>query len=300
MASVVTGASGYIGRYLARHLLDRGEQVRTVTTHVNRPSPFGNAIEVFPYDFARPDELTEHLRGASTLYNTYWVRFNHAGVTFQQAVANTRILFECVRRAGVERIVHISVTHATDSALPYYVGKAQQERELARCGVPYSIVRPTLVFAQGDILVNNIAWLMRRFPVFPIFGSGSYRVQPVSAEDLAQIAVSSAEVASGTCIDAIGPENYTFEELVRLITLHVKPGEAFIHMPPRLGIALGSLIGLAVGDVVLTGDELEGLMANLLTSSQTPNGPTRFSEWIQQNKTSVGTSYASELGRHFR
>ncbi len=299
MSSVVTGAFGYIGQYIAQHLLEQGESVRTITTHPNKPNPFGRAVQALPFDFDQPDDLVDHLRGASTLYNTYWVRFEHGGATFQQAVANTRILFESAKRAGIERIVHISVTHATDSRLPYYVGKAQQECELVRCGVPYSIVRPTLVFGPGDILVNNIAWLIRQFPVFPIFGSGRYRVQPIYAEDLAAIAVESAKEDHCVTLDAIGPENWTFHDFVHCIASQIKPGERFTTVPPWAGIALGRLIGLAVRDVLLTRDELQGLMDNLLTSSQNPNGPTRFSEWLAANREQVGTAYSSELARHF-
>ena len=173
MASVVTGAFGYIGKYIARHLLDRGEQVTTITAHPDKPNPFGANVKAFPYNFDRPDELTASLQGAATLYNTYWVRFEYGGVTFRQAVQNTVTLFNCAKAAGIRKIVHISVTHASpDSRLPYYAGKGLQESALINSGVPYSIVRPTLVFGKEDILVNNIAWLIRTFPVFPIFGSG--------------------------------------------------------------------------------------------------------------------------------
>jgi uncharacterized protein YbjT (DUF2867 family) len=299
MSSVVTGAFGYIGRSIAQHLLDQGESVRTVTTHPNKPNPFGRAVQAFPFDFDRPDELVEHLRGAATLYNTYWVRFEYGGATFQQAVANTRILFDCAKKAGIERIVHISVTHAADSPLPYYVGKAQQERELVRVGVPYTIVRPTLVFGPGDILVNNIAWLIRQFPVFPIFGSGRYRIQPIYVQDLASIVVGSATGNECMTLDAIGPEDWTFHDFVHLIASQIKPGERFVTVPPWAGIALGRLVSFVVRDVILTRDELQGLMDNLLTSSQNPNGPTRFSEWLAAHRAQLGTAYSSELARHF-
>lgn len=300
MASVVTGAFGYIGRFIAQYLLERGEQVKTITTHTSRPNPFGRPMDAFPYDFDRPDRLTANLSGTSTLYNNYWVRFEYGGATFRQAVQNTTILFECAKRAGVGKIVHISVTNPSPtSSLPYYAGKALQELALANSGVPYTIVRPTLVFGEGDILVNNIAWLIRRFPIFPIFGSGTYRVQPVFGRDLAAIAVGCA-TETIACIDAIGPEVYTFEEFVRLIARTIKPSTRFMHIPPSLGIALGKLIGLAVRDVILTRDELQGLSQNLLTSSQSPNGTTRFSEWLASNREKVGATYASELARHFR
>ncbi len=299
--NVVTGAFGYIGRYIARHLLDLGEPVRTITTHPDKPNPFGSAVEAFPYHFDQPDRLTESLNGATTLYNTYWVRFEYGGATFKQAVQNTNTLFECARRAGVRKIVHISVTQASvNSRLPYYQGKGLQEQALIDSGVPYSIVRPTLVFGKEDILVNNIAWLIRTFPVFPIFGSGKYRLQPVFVGDLASIAVSSAGEAGPALLDAIGPEVFTFEEMVRLMASRIKPGIKLVHLAPATGILMGHLIGLGLRDIVLTRDELQGLMDELLTSEQAPNGASRFSEWLEANKEQVGRDYSSEIGRHFK
>jgi uncharacterized protein YbjT (DUF2867 family) len=298
--NVVTGAFGYIGKYITRHLLEQGESVRTITTHPDKPNPFGDAVKAFPLNFAQPDALTENLHGASVLYNTYWIRFPYGGATFEQAVQNTATLFNCAKEAGVRRIVHISVTHSTDSDLPYYRGKAQQEQALIDCGVPYSIVRPTLVFGREDILVNNIGWLIRKFPVFPIFGSGHYKVQPVFVEDLARIAVASAGEPGNITLDAIGPETINFEGLVRLIAAKIKPGVALAHIPPSLGILLGKLIGLGLGDVILTRDELKGLMDELLTSKQAPNGGTRFTDWLETNGIELGSAYSSEIRRHFK
>jgi NADH dehydrogenase len=298
---VVTGAFGYIGRYIAAALLEQGRQVRTITTHPDKPDPFNGTVEAFPYSFHDRRRLTETLAGAEVLYNTYWIRFPYAGQTYESALENTRTLFACAADAAVRRVVHISVTQAsTDSDLPYYRGKGLQEAMLGETGVPYSIVRPTLVFGREDILVNNIAWLIRTFPVFPIFGSGAYRVQPVFVEDLARIAVQASSAPSGTAVDAVGPELFTFEALVRLIARTLGRKTMFLKVPPAAGIFAGKVIGLALGDVVLTAGELQGLMAGLLTSQQPPNAPARFSEWLERNASTVGSRYSSELARHFR
>lgn len=299
--NVVTGAFGYIGRYIARRLLESGEAVRTITTHPDKPNPFGPAVEAFPYNFDQPNELVASLRGATALYNTYWIRFEHGGMTFQQAVQNTHTLFECARQAGVKRIIHISVTKASlESRLPYYRGKALQEQALMDSGVSYAIVRPTLVFGREDILVNNIAWLIRRFPLFPIFGSGQYKLQPVYVGDVAAVAVECARNPTSEVLDAIGPDTFTFEEFVRAISARIKPSVKLVRMPPAIGIALGRAIGLAVRDVLLTREELRGLMDGLLTSEQAPNGPTRFTDWLDLHRDEIGLAYSSELRRHFR
>jgi NADH dehydrogenase len=298
---VVTGAFGYIGRYVARNLLARGEEVRTITTHVDKPNPFGPAVEAFPYSFEDPATLTRTLLGATTLFNTYWVRFDHGDSSFEKAVRNTETLLECAREAGVSRIVQVSVTRCSpDSTLPYYRGKARQEEAVRACGVPFSIVRPTLVFGREDVLVNNIAWLLRSFPVFPLFGTCDYRVQPVFVEDLAALAVEASRSAPGRTFDAVGPETFTFEELVRLLARAVGSRARLVHVPPALGVAAGRLVGLFLRDVVLTRDELRGLMEEMLTSGQPPTAPTRFTDWLAAHRDDVGRAYTSEMSRHFR
>lgn len=275
--------------------------MRTITTHVDKPNPFGPAVAAFPYSFAEAAHLTRTLDGADTLYNTYWIRFPFAGQTYESALENTRTLFSCARQAGVRRIVHISVTHASlDSPLPYYRGKAMQEAMLKESGVSWSIVRPTLVFGREDILVNNIAWLLRKSPVFPVFGMGQYRVQPVFVGDLAEIAVSQAAGAPGMTVDAIGPQSFTFLELVTLIAHTLGKNPRLVRMSPSLGIFLGDILGLFLRDVLLTRDELRGLMDEMLTSAQAPNGATRFSEWLAENRATIGGAYSSEVARHFR
>lgn len=298
---VVTGAFGYIGRYISKALLGRGRTVCTITTHPNKPNPFGPAVKAFPYSFDNATALTRTITGADTLYNTYWIRFPFDGQTYEYALENTRTLFRCAKQAGVRRIVHIGVTRASlDSDLPYYRGKAIQESMLKESGVPFSIVRPSLVFGKEDILVNNIAWLIRTSPVFPMFGSGCYRVQPVFVEDLAEIALRQSTSTAGATIDAIGPETFTFQQLVALIAETIGKNPKVIKLSPSVGILCGRILGLFLRDVLLTPNELKGLMDEMLTSTQTPNGATKFSDWLEKNKSTVGGFYSSEVARHFR
>jgi len=298
---VVTGAFGYIGKYISKALLERGRTVCTITTHPTKPNPFGPAVKAFSYSFDDAEALTRTLNAADTLYNTYWIRFPFDGQTYEYALENTKTLFRCAKEAGVMRIVHIGVTRASlDSDLPYYRGKAIQESMLRESGVPFSIVRPTLVFGKEDILVNNIAWLIRTSPVFPIFGSGRYRVQPVFVEDLAEITIRQSTSTAGATVDAIGPETFTFHELVALIAEKIGKNPIFVKVPASLGISCGHILGIFLRDVLLTRNELKGLMDEMLTSEQAPNGTTRFSDWLERNKSTVGGFYSSEVARHFR
>ncbi|MFQ5519913.1 MAG: SDR family oxidoreductase [Candidatus Methylomirabilia bacterium] len=298
--NVVTGAFGYTGKYITRRLLSMGKSVRTLTGHPNRENPFGDRVSVASFNFDRPEELRRSLQGATTLYNTYWIRFSYGRVTFDKAVENTKTLVKAAEEAGVRRIVHLSITNASqDSRLPYFRGKGLSEKVVIHSNLSYAILRPTVIFGAEDILINNLAWLLRRFPVFAVPGSGEYRIQPVFVEDVAEMAVSTAQQDDNIVLDAVGPETYTFNELVLLIAGKVGSRAKIIHLKPGLALFLSKLVSYVVNDVVLTPDEVEGLMANLLVSDLPPAGSTRLGQWLDQSE-GVGAQYASELNRHYR
>jgi uncharacterized protein YbjT (DUF2867 family) len=298
---VVTGAFGYTGRYIARRLLALGKRVRTLTAHPNRPNEFGERIEVAPLDFSQLAALVRDLRGADCLFNTYWVRFEYGESSFERAVANARLLFAAAKEAGVRKVIHISITNPSlDSTLPYFRGKAQLEQALQQSGLHYAILRPTVVFGREGILINNIAWLLRRLPIFAVPGNGEYRLQPVFVDDVAERAVRASEESADTVRDAAGPETFSFNELVRLIAGHVRVQARLVHVPPAASLVATRLLGWLVQDRILTREEIDGLMAELLVSSAPPTGRTRFSDWLSAHADALGSSYASEMGRHYR
>jgi NADH dehydrogenase len=298
---VVTGAFSYTGKYITRRLLAMGRRVRTLTGHPDSPDPFGGRVEVAALDFANHARLVESLRGAGTLYNTYWIRFPHCALTYERAVENTWELIRAAEEAGVRRLVHVSITNANSrSPLPYFRGKGQIEEAVAASGLAYALIRPTVIFGDEDILINNIAWLVRRLPVFGVFGAGDYCLQPVYVEDMAEIAVNAGQQEASVTTDAVGPETYTYAELVRLVARVLHRRVALVHVPPRLGLVAGWLIGALVGDVLITPDEIAGLMDNLLVSEHAPTCQTRLSAWLEAHPATVGDKYASELARHYR
>ena len=299
--NVITGAFSYTGKYITRRLLAMGKAVRTLTGHPNNPNPFGERVRVFPFNFDKPEELVMSLQGATTLYNTYWIRFSHGLVTFDRTVKNTKILIKAAQEAGVQRIVHVSITNpAKTSRLPYFRGKAILEQAIIDSGLSHAIIRPTVIFGAADILINNIAWLLRHFPVFPIFGSGEYCLQPIYVEDMADLVINAGQQEGNLVLDAAGPDIFTFEELVRLIADKLHRRVMIIHANPGLAFYAAKLIEPVVGDVLITRDEIAGLMANLLISQKPPTGHTHLGNWLEQNVDSVGKKYASELNRHYR
>ena len=298
---VVTGAFSFTGRFIARRLIAQERRIKTLTNHPKREGAEDIAAEVAPLQFTDRAALVESLRGAEVLYNTYWVRFHHGKVRFGDAVANTRILIGAARDAGVRKVIHISVSNpSVDSPLDYYAGKARAEEVVRQSGLAWAIVRPTLVFGPGDILINNIAWLLRHLPVFGIPGKGDYRLQPVAGEDVAEIATWAAEQVDNVTVDAAGPEVIYYSEMVESIAIAVGKHPRFVHMSPRNAVRAASLIGRFVHDVTLNEPELQGLMQELLVSHERPRGTRRLDNWLLSSAATLGTQYASELDRHWR
>ena len=300
---VVTGAFGYTGRYIARDLLRRGLRVRTLTNSLHRDNPFNDAVEVHPLDFDDHEQLVESLRGASALHNTYWVRYDYLDGSrefgYNRAVANTRTLFDCARRAAVGRVVHVSVANASaDSEWGYFQGKARLEADLRESGIPYAIVRPTVIFGGPEnVLINNIAWLLRRLPVFGLFGRGDYRLTPVHVEDVAQICVDAALGDSNAMLDAVGPETFTYRHMIAEMARVMGLRRLIVPLPDALTLLAGRVIGTAMKDIVITGHEISGLRDELMYTGTEPLGTTSFTGWLQTAAPALGQRYTNDLTR---
>lgn len=299
---VVTGAYGYSGRYITQRLLNRDISVRTLTNSPDRSHPFGDQVPPEPLDFNNPGALIDAMEGADVLYNTYWVRFDYEGAetafTHETAVENSRILLEAAEEAGIQRVVHVSITNPSlDSDLSYFRGKAEVEKILKDLDVSHAILRPAVLFGREDILINNIAWLLRRLPVFGVFGDGHYRLEPIFVGDFADLAVEEGQNRENTTIDAIGPDTFTFRELVQTIGESIGYKRPIIPIPDVLGRGVARLISRFKGDVMLTPNEIEGLKRGLLYTGSDPQGDTHLDAWARQYADDLGTNYASELAR---
>jgi NADH dehydrogenase len=297
---VVTGAFSFTGKYIAERLLAAGGEVRTLTRHPQSTSPFGERVRAFPLDFDDVAGLTETLGGADTLYNTYWIRFPRGDYTFERAVENNRILLRAARAAGVRRVVYLSVSNASSSSpLPYFRGKGRVEEAHAASGLSYGIVRPTLVFAREDVLINNIAWILRKLPLFVVPGSGDYPVQPVAVEDVAELTVEVGRGDDTRVVDALGPDVLSYEELVLLVRDTIGSRARIVHAPSSVAAALGRALGAVLRDTLITKDEIAALAAGLLATSSAPTGARRFADWLVENAASVGAGYTSEMRRNW-
>ncbi len=297
----MTGAFSFTGRYLTVELLERGIEVTNVTNHPERPHPFGDRVPTAPMDFDDPVALVQALTGVHTLYSSYYIRYAHGRVTFDSAVQNTRALIASVVEAGVKRIVHVSVIGADrNSHLAYFRGKDEQERIVRDSGISYAILRPTWIFGVDDVLTTDIAWMLRRFPVFVIPGDGKYRLQPVAATDFAGIAIEAGDRTDDLVWDAAGPDVLTFGEMIDLIRRAVGGRGVSVRLPKWAALKMGQIIGLALRDKLLTPEEIRGLSESILVSDESPRGTTSFKDWLDSVGGRLGQAYVSETNRHFR
>ena len=292
---VVTGVYSYTGGFIAQELLRRGRQVRTLSRRPEPGHPLEGKVQEGTLQFAQRERLLRDLSGADTLYNTYWIRYERGGHSYDAAVRNTRTLVEAARDAGIRRVVHISVSNPSESSpFAYFRGKAATEREVRRVWPSAAILRPTLVFGTRDLLLNNIAWILRRFPLFLVPGG---RVQPVAGEDVAELAIGAGE---GETMDAAGSEVYDFAELVRMVGRAARARARVVRAPATLGLGLTAVANRFLRDVVVTREELDALAAGLLLSNEPPRGRRSFAEWLEASGPQLGTQYVSELARNFR
>jgi uncharacterized protein YbjT (DUF2867 family) len=296
---VVTGAFGYSGAAITRELLAAGHQVRTLTGHPGRASA-GTEIDMRPLNFGDPDALARDMAGAHTLYCTYWIRFPHGGATHEVAVSNLKTLFDAAARANIQRIVYVSILHASSaSPYSYFRGKGEAEDFLASTGVSYAIARPAIFFGGDGVLLNNIAWLLRHLPVFAIGGRGDYRVRPIHVDDMARLCVSLGGRTDNVTVDAVGPESVAFRDMVLAIRAATGSRAIVLPAPGWLVPPLSKALGAALRDVLLTSDEYYAMAEGLADSDAPATGETVLTDWIAKHGAELGHAYANELVRHY-
>jgi NADH dehydrogenase len=295
--AVVTGAFSFTGAAVARELRRRGWTIHTLTHR--RPPPDAGDVTAAPLRFEF-EHLVRELRAADAFVNTYWIRLPRHGRSFDTAVADSRMLVEAARQAKVGRFVQVSVSNADrESRLGYYRGKGLVDEAVRAAGLPHGIVRPTLIVGPSDVLTGNIAWFLRRFPVFPVPGGGRYRLQPVTLDDMGRITADVVEARDDVDVDAAGPETMTFRNYVERVARACGLRRWTVGLPSWLCLAGLRLVDFVTGDVVLTRDELAGLAEEKLVSRKAPLGTESITEWLVAHGPGLGRRYTNDVERHF-
>ncbi|MPY92243.1 MAG: NAD(P)H-binding protein [Acidimicrobiia bacterium] len=295
---VVTGAFGNTGRAIAGLLLGSGRRVRALTDHPPPPSEAGRVpIEVAPYRFDEPGHLVHAFEGVTTFYNTFWMRTGD-GSAYDTAVARSEALITAAGQAGVRRIVHLSVAHSSvTSPYPYFRAKGLVERHLGTSPAAAAIVRPALVFGGDAVLLNNLAWVLRRAPLFAVAGDGSYLVRAVHVDDVARLCVDAGGRESAEAVDAVGPERLTFLELVTTLRDLVAGRARIVRLPAGVVLAASKVLGAVLRDDLLTADELRSTMEGLADTEGPATGTVALTAWLREHADELGRGYVNERGR---
>lgn len=294
---LVTGAFGNTGRVITAGLVGKGHRVRTLTDHPD-PAADPEQVEALPHAWDDPARLAEAFDGITTLYNTYWMRLGDASGRYETATDRCIQLIDAAAGAGVERIVHISVAHPSlDSPYPYFRGKAEVEAHLKGVGVPWAAVRPALVFGGDSVLLNNLAWLLRRLPVFALAAGGDYRVRPVHVDDLARICVEAGARDVDETIDAVGPERPTFRQLVTEVRDAVGARTRLVGLPARLVLPASRALGMVLRDDLLSRHELLSTVEGLADTAGQATGTIEVSRWLTEHSSELGREYVNERRR---
>lgn len=234
---LVTGAAGFVGRHLVTALAEAGYRVRAMV-HRPRPGAAPPGVEVVQGDVTDPDSLRRAMEDVQGVVHLVAVIREHPPrVTFQRInVQGTRNVVAAARQAGARRLVHLSAIGAQHTpALAYLHSKWLGEEAVRQGGVPFTILRASIIFGQGDEFFTTLAGLVRAFPLVPVAGRGRNRFQPIAVTDVARCLVHCLrdEHRAGQTYEVGGPEQLTYDGIIDLLArlLGVRRGKLHIPVP---------------------------------------------------------------------
>jgi uncharacterized protein YbjT (DUF2867 family) len=273
---VVLGGTGFIGRAFAWRCAAHGLSLKlTVPTRALahgaslRPLP---GLELLRADVHDPAALARLLAGADAVVNLVAILHGQASDFERVHVHLPRTLGRVCREAGVAHIVHVSALGASaDAPSSYLRTKAAGEAALADCGVPLTVLRPSIVFGAEDRFLNLFARMQRVLPLIPLAGAHA-RMQPVWVRDVAQAlwaCVQRGMHAAGV-FEAVGPHVYTLSELVRIAGRRAGHARPVWALPSALGSAQAWLLEHAPGRTLMSRDNLRSLQVDSVASGKLP------------------------------
>jgi uncharacterized protein YbjT (DUF2867 family) len=260
---LLTGARGFVGGEVLRQLLASGHEVVAVSRHLRATKVPSGVIQVAA-DITG-DGWQRWCEGCGAAIHLVGIirQVPRAGATFERAhVISTRRVIAACRSLGIRRLIHMSALGArAEAETAYHRTKWQAEEAVRASGLDWTIFRPSPIFGPGDGFSTTIARAMRRLPVFPVFGDGTYRVQPVAVEEVARCFLGALErpVTVGETYQVGGPEALTYNELLRRIAQALGLRRVFVHIPLSLAKVVVSIIQHLPGGPI-TRDQLTMLL----------------------------------------
>ncbi|HEX3246375.1 MAG TPA: NAD-dependent epimerase/dehydratase family protein, partial [Chloroflexota bacterium] len=223
MGDIVTvfGGTGFLGRRIVRRLRAKGFSVRSSSRHPSASASDDPEVRTIAADIREADSIARAVEGAFGVVNAVSLYVERGADTFQAVhVAAAARVAEEARKAGVEHLIQISGIGAdATSSSPYIRARGQGEQAVRAAFAGAGVVRPAVMFGPDDVFLNTLVQLMRRLPIYPLFGRGETRLQPADVEDVGEAVARLMQrtPAEAVTVECGGPRVYTYEELLRTV-----------------------------------------------------------------------------------
>ncbi|WP_159590915.1 complex I NDUFA9 subunit family protein [Chelativorans xinjiangense] len=272
-SAVVLGGTGFLGRRIVRHLLRHGFEVRSGSRHPERArSIFGAAVEAIRADVTDELSLNAALARSANVVNAVSLYVEHGEQTFDAIhVRAAARLARVARDVGIRQLVHISGIGSDPLSRSGYISARGRGEDAVREAFPgATIVRPAVMVGQDDAFLTTVARLVRLLPVYPLFGNGKTRLQPVHVEDVAEAVVRVLDNGdSAPCYELGGPRVYLYRDLVKTIAQQSSAHTVTVPMPFVLWSMMARLAE-EVPSVPLTRNQVELMRRDNVTAADLP------------------------------
>lgn len=265
---LVTGGTGFVGRRLVARLVEAGERVRVIARGV-RQARLADGVEVVKGNLASGGGLSEAMEGVERVVHLVAIIREVGDQTFDSVIRQGAVnMVNAAKAAGIKKLVHQSAIGARDDPhFLYHKAKWDAEQAVRESGLKYTIVRPSLIFGEGDEFFSTLASLVRWNPIVPIAGDGKTRFQPIWIEDVVTCLVECLKdgVHDNAVVEIGGPEHLTYEEMVDMVAQVLGKRRLKAHIPLFLMRPMASLMEFVLPKPPVTHEQLKMLAIDNVT-----------------------------------
>jgi len=267
---LLTGGSGFIGRRVAARLVDGGHKVRALARG-RRRADLPDGVEVAQGNVVSGEGLPEAMAGVEKVIHLVAIIRERGDQTFQTVIwRGTERVVEAAKVAAVKKLVYVSAIGAQDDpTYPYLQAKWQAERAVMRSGLNHTILRPSIVFGEGDEFINALAGLVRYNPLVPVAGDGKTKFQPLWVEDLVTciVACLDEDAHNGEVLEVGGPEHLTYDQMLDIVKEALGKSRMKLHVPLAVMRPLAQVMEWVLPKPPVTREQLKMLTLDNVTGT---------------------------------